>query len=135
MNCANHADASAVAYCRTCGKALCANCTRPVRGVIYCEDCLGAKMEGVPTGSSAGSSGFAAGGFSSTVGAPATMGAPAAFGQIPRPAAPYQRQRTEPDSGWNSGWIFSLRRGRRIHRAICQGAGAPLYLRFTDRRD
>jgi Domain of unknown function (DUF5668)/B-box zinc finger len=46
MNCANHADASAVAYCRTCGKALCASCTRPVRGVIYCEDCLGAKMEG-----------------------------------------------------------------------------------------
>ena len=46
MNCANHADASAVAYCRTCGKALCANCTRPVRGVIYCEDCLGARMEG-----------------------------------------------------------------------------------------
>jgi len=45
MNCANHADASAVAYCRTCGKALCMNCTRPVRGVIYCEDCLGAKME------------------------------------------------------------------------------------------
>jgi hypothetical protein len=50
MNCANHADASAVAYCRTCGKALCANCTRPVRGVIYCEDCLGAKMEGAPAG-------------------------------------------------------------------------------------
>lgn len=48
MNCANHADASAVAYCRTCGKALCANCTRPVRGVIYCEECLGAKMEGAP---------------------------------------------------------------------------------------
>src|SRR5579859_3089339 len=48
MNCANHADASAVAYCRTCGKALCANCTRPVRGVIYCEDCLGARMEGRP---------------------------------------------------------------------------------------
>jgi len=46
MNCANHADASAVAYCRTCGKALCANCTRPVKGVIYCEECLGAKMEG-----------------------------------------------------------------------------------------
>jgi hypothetical protein len=50
MNCANHADASAVAYCRTCGKALCANCTRPVRGIIYCEDCLGARMEGAPTG-------------------------------------------------------------------------------------
>lgn len=46
MNCANHADAPAVAYCRTCGKALCNACTRPVRGVIYCEDCLGSRMEG-----------------------------------------------------------------------------------------
>ena len=55
MNCANHADASAVAYCRTCGKALCANCTRPVRGVIYCEDCLGAKMEaGAPPANTTG---------------------------------------------------------------------------------
>ncbi len=44
MNCAYHADQSAVAYCRTCGKPLCANCTRPVKGVIYCEDCLGARM-------------------------------------------------------------------------------------------
>jgi len=44
MNCAYHADQSAVAYCRTCGKALCAGCERPVRGVIYCEDCLGARM-------------------------------------------------------------------------------------------
>jgi len=62
MNCANHADASAVAYCRTCGKALCANCTRPVRGVIYCEDCLGAKMEGVP-GAPAGTTTGASAGF------------------------------------------------------------------------
>jgi len=44
MNCAYHADQSAVAYCRTCGKALCANCTRPVQGVIYCENCLAARM-------------------------------------------------------------------------------------------
>ena len=44
MNCATHADQPAVAYCRTCGKALCANCTRPVKGVIYCEDCLNARM-------------------------------------------------------------------------------------------
>jgi len=54
MNCAIHADASAVAYCRTCGKALCANCTRPVKGVIYCEDCLGAKVEGTVPPASAG---------------------------------------------------------------------------------
>jgi hypothetical protein len=47
MNCANHTDVSAVAYCRTCGKPLCAQCTRDVRGVIYCENCLAARMESV----------------------------------------------------------------------------------------
>ena len=73
MNCANHADASAVAYCRTCGKALCANCTRPVRGVIYCEDCLGARMEGAAPGAV----GFVPGTFSS--------GAP---GYVPPPPPP-----------------------------------------------
>ena len=56
MNCANHTDKSAVAYCRTCGKALCASCTRDVRGVIYCENCLAARLEGVqpPVSASAG---------------------------------------------------------------------------------
>ncbi len=46
MNCATHNDLAAVAFCRTCGKALCNNCTRDVRGVIYCEACLAARMEG-----------------------------------------------------------------------------------------
>jgi len=44
MNCANH-DAAAVAFCRTCGKPLCGTCTRDVRGVIYCESCLAARLE------------------------------------------------------------------------------------------
>ncbi|MBZ5705147.1 MAG: DUF5668 domain-containing protein [Acidobacteriia bacterium] len=47
MNCANHPDAEKVAFCRTCGKPLCANCTRDVRGVVYCESCLAARLEGV----------------------------------------------------------------------------------------
>jgi len=47
MNCVNHPETVATAYCRTCGKALCANCTRTVRGVIYCEECLAARVEGV----------------------------------------------------------------------------------------
>ena len=46
MNCATHHDVAAVAFCRTCGKPLCANCTRDVRGVIYCESCLAARLEG-----------------------------------------------------------------------------------------
>ena len=47
MNCANHPDIEKVAFCRTCGKPLCANCTRSVNGVIYCESCLAARLEGV----------------------------------------------------------------------------------------
>lgn len=46
MNCATHNDVAAVAYCRTCGKPLCASCTRSVHGVIYCESCLAARLEG-----------------------------------------------------------------------------------------
>lgn len=40
MKCAAHPEADAVGYCRNCGKALCAVCVRPVRDVLYCEDCL-----------------------------------------------------------------------------------------------
>jgi hypothetical protein len=46
MNCATHNDLAAVAFCRTCGKPLCSACTRDVRGVIYCEPCLAARLEG-----------------------------------------------------------------------------------------
>jgi hypothetical protein len=45
MNCTTHNDIAAVAFCRTCGKPLCGNCTRDVRGVIYCEPCLAARLE------------------------------------------------------------------------------------------
>jgi len=47
MNCANHPENAAIAYCRTCGKPLCANCTRDVKGVIYCENCLAERLAGV----------------------------------------------------------------------------------------
>ena len=46
MNCATHSDTAAVAFCRTCGKPLCQNCTRDVRGVIYCESCIAARLDG-----------------------------------------------------------------------------------------
>jgi hypothetical protein len=48
MKCAVHTDTDAVAYCRHCGKPLCSACARPVRDVIYCEDCLAATL-GLPT--------------------------------------------------------------------------------------
>ena len=58
MNCANHPDIEKVAFCRTCGKPLCANCTRSVHGVIYCETCLAARLEGVQPGVPPPAAGF-----------------------------------------------------------------------------
>ena len=44
MNCVNHPETAAVAYCRTCGKPMCSACRRDVRGVIYCEDCIASRL-------------------------------------------------------------------------------------------
>lgn len=46
MNCAVHSQSQAVAYCRTCGKALCEECKRDVMGAIYCEPCIAARLQG-----------------------------------------------------------------------------------------
>lgn len=53
MRCAVHSDVDAVGYCRNCGKAMCSACVRPVRDVLYCEDCL-ATIMGIPGAVSAG---------------------------------------------------------------------------------
>ncbi len=38
MNCANHPEANATAFCRECGKPMCAECQCPALGSIYCQD-------------------------------------------------------------------------------------------------
>jgi hypothetical protein len=48
MKCVVHPEADAVGYCRNCGKAMCAVCVRPVRDMLYCEECLANGM-GLPT--------------------------------------------------------------------------------------
>jgi TM2 domain-containing membrane protein YozV len=58
MNCANHPQTTATAFCRTCGKALCDECKRDVRGVIYCEDCIVARLgDAMPAAAPAGAAG------------------------------------------------------------------------------
>ena len=47
MKCAVHPDEEASGYCRNCGKPMCPACVRPVRDVLYCEDCL-ARVVGLP---------------------------------------------------------------------------------------
>jgi hypothetical protein len=39
-NCAYHADVQNAAFCSRCGRALCADCVRNVRGSVFCENCL-----------------------------------------------------------------------------------------------
>lgn len=46
MNCANHLDREATAFCQNCGKPLCTECTRPVGSAIFCEPCLAARVVG-----------------------------------------------------------------------------------------
>lgn len=78
MNCAIHTQTPAVAFCRTCGKALCTACRRDVRGVVFCEDCLANRVEGaIPAAAAVPPPPPPAG----------TPGAPAAVPGAPNPAA------------------------------------------------
>ena len=38
MNCQNHPDVPAIAYCRSCGKPVCEHCRRDAFGTVYCEE-------------------------------------------------------------------------------------------------
>jgi hypothetical protein len=38
MNCQNHVDTPATAYCRTCGKPVCDECRRDAFGTVYCAE-------------------------------------------------------------------------------------------------
>ena len=45
-NCANHGEAAATTFCRTCGKGLCDVCRSEWRGVIFCAECVTAQQSG-----------------------------------------------------------------------------------------
>jgi len=38
MNCVTHSDVPAVAYCRTCGKAMCQECQHTAQGSVFCAE-------------------------------------------------------------------------------------------------
>lgn len=40
MNCANHPEVAASAFCRECGKPMCLECQRPALGSVYCAEHL-----------------------------------------------------------------------------------------------
>lgn len=45
MKCANHPDRDSVAFCSQCGRAVCTECRRDVKGAIYCENCLATRLQ------------------------------------------------------------------------------------------
>ena len=56
MNCQNHPETPATAYCRSCGKPLCNECRRDAHGTVYCAEHAPAPApppppQGVPVGS------------------------------------------------------------------------------------
>jgi Domain of unknown function (DUF5668) len=82
MKCAVHSEVEATGYCRNCGKAMCPACVRPVRDVLYCEDCL-ATIVGIPAPQSPAPSAEAAA-YSSA--APAPGASPTRFAHNPAAA-------------------------------------------------
>jgi hypothetical protein len=50
MNCANHPEVPATAYCRSCGKPVCEECRRDAYGTVYCAEHAPATAAGAPGG-------------------------------------------------------------------------------------
>ena len=50
MKCANHPEVDSVAFCGQCGRPVCSECRRDVRGMVYCETCIAARLQapGIP---------------------------------------------------------------------------------------
>ncbi len=86
MNCENHPQAPATAYCRTCGKPVCDQCRRDAFGTVFC-------AEHVP----AGAAGPPPPGFDAAPAAPSP--AP------PSAAAPYVDSGVSPGLAFFLGWI------------------------------
>jgi TM2 domain-containing membrane protein YozV len=85
MNCANHPETTAVAFCRECGKPMCQECQRPALGSIYCAEHLPAAAGAAPhppprpapePGRYAGSSYSAADATTAPIASPYTAPAP-----------------------------------------------------------
>jgi len=72
MNCANHPETAAAAFCRECGKPLCPECIRRARGSVFCAE------HAPPEDAVASPFGTAAGTAAAPFGTAAGFGAPSA---------------------------------------------------------
>ncbi len=80
MKCATHPEVDSEVYCGHCGRALCRECRRDVRGMVYCETCLASRLQSPGLGPMIG------------LGAAASPGVALALGFIPGVGAIYNGQ-------------------------------------------
>jgi hypothetical protein len=90
MNCYEHPDAVATAFCRDCGRALCADCRRPTNGTIFCPDHAPATQEYTATPNA--TAGIANPYFQQTTGVNTSPGLAFLLGLIPGVGAIYNGQ-------------------------------------------
>ena len=90
MNCANHPDTAAVAYCRVCGKPLCQVCQRQAQGTVYCQEHEPAPVGANPYTAPPAASPYASA-YAPTPGAP-SPGLAIVLGLIPGVGAIYNGQ-------------------------------------------
>jgi TM2 domain-containing membrane protein YozV len=91
MNCQNHPEVPATAYCRTCGKPLCDECRRDAYGTVYCAEHFPAPAAGVPP--------------PPLWTPPPSAGAPSAPYVAPPPAPPHVVSDVSPGLAFFLGWI------------------------------
>jgi|SRR5271165_6978947 len=80
MKCAVHPEVDATGFCRNCGKPMCPACVRPVRDVLYCEDCL-ANVIGIPAPTPVGAPQTNVPGVAAGMGTPVAPSVPAVPGR------------------------------------------------------
>lgn len=101
MNCVTHPELPAIAYCRTCGRALCEHCQRSSQGIIYCEQHLPA-----PVGASGGAAGTTAGSSSGGMGVPPADPAYSPYtAPLPTAATPQRAEGASPGLAFILGLI------------------------------
>jgi cell wall-active antibiotic response 4TMS protein YvqF/B-box zinc finger protein len=98
MNCQNHPEVPATAYCRSCGKPVCDQCRRDAWGTVYCADHAPAPVSPAPGAPEP---------------EPATAAAPPPYSAAPPPGAP------------PSGYVYSdVSPGLALFLGMIPGVGA-----------
>ncbi len=104
MNCANHPETPATAYCRQCGKAMCTECQRPALGSIYCaEHAPGATPPPPAAAAPEAGGGYAGSAYSVPPSPPYTPVAGPSPYSAPAGSSPYTAPPATPAPGYETG--------------------------------